>query len=106
MVTALRVRSLRLQGAGDEPYLVTCREHAEIRDEMELVPLMPVMPDQKVSVSPPDHVPTRPRNARTEVDDPYQPDSKGCEPLLPPAALHLPPRPTLAASNTVPTYLD
>ena len=68
---------------------MTCREHAEIRDEMELVPLMPLMPDQKVRVSPPEHVPTRPRNARTEVDDAYQPEGKGCEPLLPPAALHL-----------------
>lgn len=38
-----------LQGAGDEAYLVTCPEHSKIRNELDLVPQMPIMPDQRIS---------------------------------------------------------
>lgn len=52
-----------LQGSGDESYLVTCPEHSRIQNELDLVPQMPVMPDQRISPDVP-----LPRSQSTRTD--------------------------------------
>ena len=73
-----------LQGAGDEAYLVTCPEHSKIRNELDLVPQMPIMPDQRIS---PDVPPPRSHSGRAERNHSSGgsggPNSKTC--MTPPA---------------------